>query len=149
MEISRAVKKGPLGHGEAILKVAAGKALAPAGLIPGDVIFKYSEEQLLHVSIVTFSDAAGAADHAHLLNDAMLVGLHETTVTTASNLVVRCRDALLRKAAAELAHRWTDLAMPYSNFRRRQATAHAEKFNDQLVATHRRLFDEVGKFRAI
>jgi len=149
MDNPHVVKRGSIGHGEAILKVAAGKTIAPAGLIPGDLIFKYSGEQLLHVSIVTFSDAAGAADHAHLLNDAVLIGLHETTVSTASNLVVRCRHALLRKAAAEFAHRWTDLAMPYSNFRRRLATAHAEKFNDQLVPTHRKLFDEVGKFRAI
>src|SRR5687767_13934538 len=102
MDIPQAVRKGPTGHGDAILKVAAGKTLAPVGLVPGDLIFKYSGDQLLHVSIVTFTNASGAADHAHQLNDAALTGLHETTVTTASNLVVRCRHELLRKAAAEL-----------------------------------------------
>lgn len=44
---------------------------------------------------------------------------------------------------------WTALAMPYSNHRRRFAMAHEEMSGDSMVATHRKLFDEVGKFRAI
>jgi len=137
-------------HGEAIRRVAGGKELSPQGLIPGDLIFKYSGEQLLHVSIVTATDAeAGAADHAHHLNDAVLIGLHETTVTSASNLVVRCRHAPLRKAAAEFARRWTELAMPYSNHRRRAAMVHEAQSGGDVVAIQRKLFDQVGKFRAI
>lgn len=148
METSHGIKKYP--HGTAILKVAGGKEMSPKGLLPGDLIFKYTGEQLLHVSIVTsVDDAVGAADHAHHLNDALLIGLHETTVTTASNLVVRCRNDALRKAAAAFARRWTDLAMPYSNFRRRAATLHEEKSGADVVAVHRKLFDEIGKFRAI
>ena len=144
------VKKVRDVHGEQIRRVAGGKELSPHALIPGDLIFKYSGEQLLHVSIVTSVDAGtGAADHAHHLNDAVLIGLHETTVTTASNLVVRCRKEPLRKAAAEFARRWTELAMPYSNHRRRAATAHEEKSRGDVVAIHRKLFDQLGKFRAI
>jgi hypothetical protein len=135
METSHGIKKYP--HGTAILKVAGGKEMSPKGLLPGDLIFKYTGEQLLHVSIVTsVDDAVGAADHAHHLNDALLIGLHETTVTTASNLVVRCRNDALRKAAAAFARRWTDLAMPYSNFRRRAATLHEEKSGADVVAVH-------------
>jgi hypothetical protein len=148
METSSGIKKYP--HGKAILKVAGGKELSPHSLLPGDLIFKYTGDQLLHVSIVTSVDAAlGAADHAHHLNAADLIGLHVTSVTTASNLVVRCRHEPLRKAAAEFARRWTDLAMPYSNFRRRAGTLHEEKSGEDVVAIHRKLFDEVGKFRAI
>ena len=148
METTSGIKKYP--HGDAIRKVAGGKELSPKGLLPGDLIFKYTGDQLLHVSIVTSVDAGiGAADHAHHLNAADLIGLHETTVSTASNLIVRCRNEPLRKAAAEFARRWTELAMPYSNFRRRAAMVHEEKSSKDLVTTHRKLFDEVGKFRAI
>src|SRR5438874_2350919 len=107
-------KKAALVHGADVLRVAAGKELSPQGLIPGDLIFRYTGEQLLHVSIVTSVDnTTGAADHAYQVNDSALTGLHETTVSTsiASDLVVRCRNATLRKAAAEFAQRWTELAM--------------------------------------
>lgn len=148
MESTSGIKKYP--HGKTILTIAGGKELSPHGLLPGDLIFKFTGEQLLHVSIVTNVDAeTGAADHVHLLNDAGLIGLHETTLMPASNLVVRCRNEPLRKAATEFARRWNALAVPYSNFRRRAAMVHEEKFGGDLVSVHRKLFDEVGKFRAI
>ena len=144
-------KKGAR-HGAEVLRIAGGKELSPQGLIPGDLIFRYTGEQLLHVSIVTSVDnETGAADHAHQVNDAALTGLHETTVSTsmASDLVVRCRNATLRKAAADFARRWTELTMPYSSHRRTAATAHEQKSGGNVVAVHRKLFDQVGKFRAI
>jgi hypothetical protein len=148
METTSGIKKYP--HGAAVLKIAGGRELPPQGLLPGDLIFKFTGDDLLHVSIVTSVDAEiGAADHVHLLNDGRLVGLHETTVSLASNLVVRCRNEPLRKAATEFARRWNDLAMPYSNFRRRAAMLHEAKSGGDVVSIHRKLFDEVGKFRAI
>jgi hypothetical protein len=139
-------------HDEAIRRVAGGRALPPQGLLPGDLIFKYSGDQVLHVSVVTSVDATiGAADHAHQINDSKGIGLHETTLapTFAPELVVRCPSTPLRKAAAELARRWSELAMPYSSHRRTAATAHEQKAGGDVVAIHRKLFDQVGKFRAI
>jgi len=149
MDIPHREQKGANMHGTVIRDVARGRELASADLLPGDLIFKYSGDQLLHVSIVTSTHADGAADHAHHVNDASLIGLHETVVSTASNLVVRCRNDMLRKCAASYAQKWTQLTMPYSNFRRRQATVHATKVQHDVVASHRKLFDQVGKYRAI
>ena len=149
MEIAHHVRKGADLHGSVIRAVAANRELSSTDMLPGDLIFRYSGDQLFHVSIVTATHASGAVDHAHLLNDALRIGLHEGAVTTASNLVVRCRNPMLSKMAASNAHRWTELAMPYSNFRRRLATVHADKEQAHLVASHRELFNRIGKFRAI
>ncbi len=121
----------------------------------GDLLFSLMPPSMepSHVAIVTGKAGEGAVRQVHVVEDirANLSGLHENDVVPENYLVYRCRREALAKSAAAYATKWMSVPAPYSTLRAAIAKEHEKKHGGEgdLVAEHRRLFQQGGKFRAI
>lgn len=138
----------------------------------GDLIFNYTgtgdtwpalkKGMCSHVAICT-SASDGEATIIHEVDGAQMKGTHLTALnptvandyksTTAAALirVLRCKDATLAQTAAMLALSWNKFLLPFGSEARNRATLHEGHFDAAagLVEEHRRLFDLIGKYRAV
>jgi hypothetical protein len=127
------------------------KVIAPAQLLPGDLLFTCQGDTTQHVSIVT-SLAGDAVREVHQVNSQQgYVGLHENDVNLPLGFFVfRCQDQGLASKAAAWALRWVNESpAPFALHRYKMAVEFQKQHEEDLVPTQRKLFDQSGKFRAI
>lgn len=124
-----------------------------SALNPGDVLFAINapNPEPVHVSMVARHDKeSGAVRSVHEVLGGGAEGLHITDVLPRNLLVVRCKREKLATLAADWAHYWVNYKpAPFATLRLNIAQDHEKKNKSDLVKTHRLLFQQYGKFRAI
>src|SRR4051812_18098904 len=125
-------------------------------LEPGDLIFEWDGKRWGHAAICSAASGGGAfPGHSVFRNlEPQAPGVRETSLLLHPDQyrILRCKYKRLRDDAAALAQLWAPYLIPYSRDRLDTALLmDAQPVNAPggLVAKHRVLFEQVGKFRAI